>query len=126
MLTAGSRGLGRKNGTGRPAGRPVQLVKKALLQGVPAPEGDGIKLNPVISGGVYLGNDTSHERFPDNFARNRGKAFVQSFSKKWSRHFFDSLNRASHRTPGSRFVEKPHARRSTAAERPFPYVREAV
>jgi hypothetical protein len=39
--------------------RGLQLVKKALLQGVPSPEGDGIKLDPVISGGVYLGNDTS-------------------------------------------------------------------
>ena len=45
----------------------------------------------INSGGVYLGNDTSHESFPDNFARNRGKAFVQSSSKKWLCHFFDSL-----------------------------------
>ena len=44
------------------------LVKKALLQGVPSPEGDGMKLDPVISGGVYLGNDTSHESFADNFS----------------------------------------------------------
>ena len=27
-------------------------------------------MNPVISGGVYLGNDTSHERFADNFKGN--------------------------------------------------------
>ena len=73
--------------------RGLQLVKKALLQGVPSPGGDGIKLDPVIFGGVYLENDTSHERFPDNFTRNRGKAFVQSFSKKWLCHFFDSLDR---------------------------------
>ena len=42
--------------------RGLQLVKKALLQGVPLPAGDGIKLNHVISGGVYLGNDTSYAR----------------------------------------------------------------
>ena len=71
--------------------RGLQLVKKALLQGVPSPEGDGIKLNPVISGGMYLGNNTSCESFADNFTRNRGKAFVQSFSKKWLCHFFDRL-----------------------------------
>ena len=71
--------------------RGLQLVKKALLQGVPSPEGDGIKLNLVISGGMYLGNDTSHESFADNFARNRDEAFVQSSSKKWLCHFFDSL-----------------------------------
>ena len=58
--------------------RAPQLVKKALLQGVLSPEGDGIKLDPVISGGVYLGNDTSRESFADNFARNRDEAFVQS------------------------------------------------
>ena len=40
-------------------------------------------MNPVISGGVYLGNDTSHERFADNFKGNRGESFVQFFSKKW-------------------------------------------
>ena len=45
----------------------------------------------IISGGVYLGNDTSHESFADNFARNRDEAFVQSSSKKWLCHFFDSL-----------------------------------
>lgn len=48
--------------------RPSQLVEQALLQGVPSPEGDGMKLDPVISGGVYLGNDTSHESFADNFS----------------------------------------------------------
>ena len=40
---------------------------------------------------MRLGNDTSHEIFADNFARNRGKNFVQTNSKKWLRHFFDSL-----------------------------------
>ena len=74
-----------------PDGWGPQLVEKALLQGVPSPEGDGIKLNLVISGGMYLGNDTSHESFADNFARNRDEAFVQSSSKKWLCHFFDSL-----------------------------------
>ena len=42
--------------------RGLQLVKKALLQGVPSPEGDGIKLDPVISGGVYLGIYTREEK----------------------------------------------------------------
>ena len=79
-----------QNRAGRPVGRPAQLVKKALLQGVPLPEGDGIKCNIVISGGVYLGNDTSRESFADNFARNRDEAFVRSPSKKWLCHFFDS------------------------------------
>ena len=44
---------------------------------------------------MYLGNDTSHESFADNFARNRDEAFVQSSSKKWLCHFFDSLRRAA-------------------------------
>ncbi len=65
------------------------------------PEGDGIKLNPVISGGVYLGNDTSRESFVDNFERNRDEAFVQSHSKKWLCHFFDSLRAQSSSTSTS-------------------------
>ena len=48
-------------------------------------------MKSVISGGVYVGNDTSHERQSDFFARNRGLSFVQPFSKKWLCHFFDSL-----------------------------------
>ena len=40
---------------------------------------------------MRLGNDTSREIFADNFARNRGKNFVQPNSKKWLCHFFDSL-----------------------------------
>ena len=48
----------------------------------------------IISGGVYLGNDTSRESFADNFTRNRDEAFVQSHSKKWHSHFFDSLRAA--------------------------------
>ena len=40
----------------------ASACQKALLQGVPAPAGTGIKLEHVISGGVYLGNDTSHAR----------------------------------------------------------------
>ena len=40
---------------------------------------------------MRLGNDTSHEIFSDNFARNRGENFVQPNSKKWLCHFFDSL-----------------------------------
>lgn len=43
----------------------------------------------VISGGVYLENDIFHETSPDHFARNRGKGFVQSCSKKWHSHFLD-------------------------------------
>ena len=49
----------------------------------------------IISGGVYLGNDTSHESFADNFARNRDEAFGQSSSKKWLCHFFARLRRAA-------------------------------
>ncbi len=40
------------------------------------------KFQSVISGDMCVGNDTSHERFADNFIRNRGESFVQSFSKK--------------------------------------------
>ena len=40
------------------------------------------KIESVISGGVYAGNDTSHERQSDFFTRNRGLSFVQPFSKK--------------------------------------------
>ena len=40
---------------------------------------------------MYVGNDTSHEILADNFVRNRGKNFVQPFSKKWHSQFFDSL-----------------------------------
>ena len=72
----------KQDAVGQSGGVPLSCTK-ALLQGVPAPEGDGIKLNPVISGGVYLGNDTSHERFANNFKGNRGESFVQFFSKKW-------------------------------------------
>ena len=67
-----------------------QLVKKALLQGVPSSADDGIKFNLVIFEDMRLGNDTSREIFADNFARNRGKNFVQPNSKKWLCHFFDS------------------------------------
>ena len=52
---------------------------------------DGIKFNPVISEDMRLGNDTSREMFADNFVKNRGKHFVQSNSKKWQSHFFDSF-----------------------------------
>ena len=68
-----------------------QLVEKALLQGVPSSADDGIKSKSVISRDMRLGNDTSHEIFKDIFARNRVKNFVQSNSKKWLCHFFDSL-----------------------------------
>ena len=86
-------------------GRPVHPVKKALLQGVLSPEGDRIKLNPVISGGVYLGNDTSHESFADNFDRNRGDAFVLSSSTKWQMcHFVDRLSARSQTGPGRSLV----------------------
>ena len=52
---------------------------------------DGIRSNLVIFEDMCLGNDTSHEILTDNFARNRGKNFVQPNSKKWLCHFFDSL-----------------------------------
>ena len=81
----------RENKKASGASRGFQLVKKALLQGVPPSADGGIKFNPVISEDMRLGNDTSHEIFADNFARNRGKNFVQTNSKKWLRHFFDSL-----------------------------------
>ena len=48
----------------------AQLVKKALLQGVLPSADGGIKCDPVISGGMYVGNDTSREILADNFARN--------------------------------------------------------
>ena len=54
---------------------------------------------------MYLGNDTSRESFADNFARNRDEAFVQSPSKKWLCHFFDSLSRTSRGASG-RLLEK--------------------
>jgi hypothetical protein len=68
------------------------LSKKALLQGVPSSADDGIKSKPVISRDMRFGNDTSHEIFKDYFARNRVENFVQSNSKKWLFHFFDSLH----------------------------------
>ena len=58
------------------------------------PAGDGIKLNHVISGGVYLGNDTSYARWADFPARDRDPACVLAFSKKRLCRFFDSLWRA--------------------------------
>ena len=45
------------------------LYEKALLQGVPAPAGDGINCKTVISGDMCVGNDTSHEKFADNFEK---------------------------------------------------------
>ena len=39
-------------------------------------------MKSVISGGVYVGNDTSHEIFADNFARNRGLKFGAAYCKK--------------------------------------------
>ena len=50
---------------------------------------------------MRLGNDTSREIFADNFARNRGKNFVQPNSKKWLCHFFDSLRGRSRKAPPS-------------------------
>ena len=82
----------RKNTAASDAGG-CQLVKKALLQGVPSSADDGIKFNLVIFEDMRLGNDTSREIFADNFARNRGENFVQPNSKKWLCHFFDSLSR---------------------------------
>ena len=61
----------------------ASAFQKALLQGVPSSADDGIKQNFVISEDMRLGNDTSHEVYADNFARNRGRNFVQLFSKKW-------------------------------------------
>lgn len=77
--------------------RGLQLVKKALLQGVPLPTGDGIKLNHVISGGVYLGNDTSHDRQGDFFARNRALSVMQSFCRKRPLAFFDKPKEPLHK-----------------------------
>ena len=48
-------------------------------------------MKSVISEDMRLGNDTSHEIFADNFARNRGENFVQLFHEKVARHFFDRL-----------------------------------
>src|SRR5699024_10736189 len=73
-----------------PGGWGAQLMKKALLQGVPPPAGGGITCDFVISGGVYVGNDTSHEILADNFARNRGQNFVRPNSKKRLCRFFDT------------------------------------
>ena len=59
------------------------------------------KIESVLSGGVYVGNDTSHEVFADNFARNRGRNFVHLFSKKRLVNFYQltSLFFDSHRPP---------------------------
>ena len=51
------------------------------------PAGDGIKLNHVISGGVYLGNDTSYARWADFPARDRGPACVLLSRKSGSAAF---------------------------------------
>ena len=54
-----------------------------------------MKSNNVISGGVYLGNDTSHDRQGDFFARNRVLSVMRSFCRKRPLAFFDKLsNRA--------------------------------
>ena len=56
----------------------------------------GIKLNPVISGSVYVGNDTSHERQSDFFPgphKNHGfpggqretVVFVGEEEQRWER-----------------------------------------
>ena len=45
---------------------------------------------------MCLRNNTSHEIFSDNFARNQGKNFVQPHLKKWLFLFFDSLNPAAY------------------------------
>ena len=78
----------------------ASACQKALLQGVPAPAGTGIKLEHVISGGVYLGNDTSYARWADFPARDRDPACVLAFSKKRLCRFFDSLA-APERCPGA-------------------------
>ena len=46
-------------------------------------------MKSVISGGMYVGNDTSHDGRDDFFARNRVPSVMQPFSKKWLCHFFD-------------------------------------
>ena len=56
----------------------ARLVPQALLQGVPPPAGGGIKYNFVISGGMYVGNDTSHEIFADHvgYPENHENVFL--------------------------------------------------
>ena len=54
-------------------------------------------MKSVLSGGMYVGKDTAHEIYGDNFYENRAVNFVQPFSKKWRSHFFDSLERHGHR-----------------------------
>ena len=54
-----------------------------------------MKSNHVISGGVYLGNDTSHDRQGDFFARNRALSAMQSFCWKRPLAFFDKLRAPS-------------------------------
>ena len=48
-------------------------------------------MKSVLSGGMYVGKDTAHEIYGDNFYENRAVNFVQPFSKKWRSLFFDSL-----------------------------------
>ena len=45
----------------------------------------------VLQQDMRVGNDTSRAGQPAFFARNRGMACVHPDSKKWLRHFFDSL-----------------------------------
>ena len=50
-------------------------------------------MKSVISGGMYVGNDTSHDGRDDFFARNRVPSVMQPFSNKWRSRLFDSLSR---------------------------------
>ena len=53
-----------------------------------------MNLKAVISADMRGGNDTPRAGWPDFSARNRGPACVHPVSKKWLRHFFDSLSGA--------------------------------
>ena len=75
---------------GRSSGRR-KTIGLGRSHRVPSSADDGIKSNNVISGGVYLGNDTSHDRQGDFFARNRVLSVMQSFCRKRPLAFFDTV-----------------------------------
>ena len=79
-----------------PNGKPGAIAPGAACQKKPPARSScgrsrRKKIKSVISGGMYVGNDTSHDGRDDFFARNRVPSVMQPSSNKWRSHLFDSL-----------------------------------
>ena len=85
----------------------LSACQKALLQGIPPSADGGINHNPVISGDMCLGNDTSHAGRDDFSARDRVPPCVLAFSKKRLCRFFDSLGFCTTQWYKSNGIVKP-------------------